>query len=305
MVLGMHRSGTSLLSGLIVKGFGYETGGPLIGASFDNEKGFYERIDVVLQNDEFLRAQAAGWSSDVVKYDSEKALQHKQQGKITFKEGEKALKFLNNHPKTLPYLQKDPRMCVTLPTWLNLLDQKPAIVYTYRHPLEVAMSLQHRESNFDLGHGLRLWINYNMLALQNSEELCRVFSTNEAVIIDPLNEVQRIKNELTEKCHVIAPPTDQISSKIVDEFVDSKLQHNGEKRKAAEENRGILKQFGDKCAAREFESAHPKGSANWKEEMDVYLLAMRVFCDLENGNAFRRDYEWPDLFKLQRAAKIN
>ena len=33
MVLGMHRSGTSLLSGLLVKGFGYETGGPLIGAS--------------------------------------------------------------------------------------------------------------------------------------------------------------------------------------------------------------------------------------------------------------------------------
>jgi hypothetical protein len=33
MVLGMHRSGTSMLSGLLVQGFGYETGGPLIGAS--------------------------------------------------------------------------------------------------------------------------------------------------------------------------------------------------------------------------------------------------------------------------------
>ena len=33
IVLGMHRSGTSMLSGLLVKGFGYETGGPLIGAS--------------------------------------------------------------------------------------------------------------------------------------------------------------------------------------------------------------------------------------------------------------------------------
>jgi hypothetical protein len=32
MVLGMHRSGTSMLSGLLVKGFGYETGGPLISA---------------------------------------------------------------------------------------------------------------------------------------------------------------------------------------------------------------------------------------------------------------------------------
>ena len=32
VVLGMHRSGTSMLSGLLVTGFGYETGGPLIEA---------------------------------------------------------------------------------------------------------------------------------------------------------------------------------------------------------------------------------------------------------------------------------
>ena len=38
IVLGMHRSGTSMLSGLLVEGFGYETGGPLIMPAFDNEK---------------------------------------------------------------------------------------------------------------------------------------------------------------------------------------------------------------------------------------------------------------------------
>ena len=44
IVLGMHRSGTSMLSGLLVTGSGYNVGGPLIGGSFDNEKGFFERI---------------------------------------------------------------------------------------------------------------------------------------------------------------------------------------------------------------------------------------------------------------------
>mmetsp|Transcript_41317 Transcript_41317/g.74484 ORF Transcript_41317/g.74484 Transcript_41317/m.74484 type:complete len:642 (+) Transcript_41317:39-1964(+) len=305
MVLGMHRSGTSMLSGLLVKGFGYETGGPLIGASFDNEKGFYERIDVVLQNDEFMGAQNAGWSFNVGDYDSEKALQHKQQGKITFKEGKKALKFLNNHMKSLPYLQKDPRMCITLPTWLKLLDDKPAIVFTYRHPLEVAMSLKHREQNFAIEHGLRLWIMYNMRALQNSEGLCRVFSTNEAVFKDPMTEVQRIKNELTMKCRVIAPPTHELSSEVVDEFVDPKLQHNSKERKAEEEKRGVLKDFGDGCVAREFESDYPEATANRKAEVAMYLMAMGVFCDLENGKAYRSDYEWPDLAHWQRPAKIN
>ena len=40
VVLGMHRSGTSMLSGLLVKGFGYETGGPLIGAAVSDWKTF-------------------------------------------------------------------------------------------------------------------------------------------------------------------------------------------------------------------------------------------------------------------------
>lgn len=46
IVLGMHRSGTSMLSGLLVTGCGYQVGksSDLIGASFDNEKGFFERV---------------------------------------------------------------------------------------------------------------------------------------------------------------------------------------------------------------------------------------------------------------------
>jgi hypothetical protein len=38
IVLGMHRSGTSMLSGILVEGFGYETGGPLLMPNSENEK---------------------------------------------------------------------------------------------------------------------------------------------------------------------------------------------------------------------------------------------------------------------------
>ena len=38
IVLGMHRSGTSMLSGVLVEGFGYEAGGPLIEPRRFNEK---------------------------------------------------------------------------------------------------------------------------------------------------------------------------------------------------------------------------------------------------------------------------
>jgi hypothetical protein len=56
--LHMHpnRSGTSVIGGLLSQ-MGLKTGGPLIGAAADNAKGFFERIDVVLQNDYLMRNQ--------------------------------------------------------------------------------------------------------------------------------------------------------------------------------------------------------------------------------------------------------
>ena len=125
------------------------------------------------QNDEFMAAQNASWSRNVINFDPEKALKHKEQGRITFEHGKTALQFLNNHTK-IPYLQKDPRMCITLPTWLKLLSRKPAIVFTYRHPLEVAMLLKHR-NKVRTELGFRLWIVYDMRALQYSADLAVYF----------------------------------------------------------------------------------------------------------------------------------
>jgi hypothetical protein len=292
VVLGMHRSGTSMLSGLLVTGCGYNVGGPLIGAKFDNEKGFFERIDIVLQNDEFMSAQNMWWAAGVINYDYEKALEHKKTGRIKFKEGERGLAFLND-PNNAPWLQKDPRMCITLKTWLKLLNTEPAVVFTYRHPLEVAMSLKKREKGFTLEQGLRLWIVYNMRAVQNSAGLCRVLSSNEAILSDPLGEVQRISDELTEKCHVPAPER-TLTEEDVHKFVDPTLQHNKKKREAGEVQRKILEEH-EGCAVRDYDSDLEKGSDLWKSEHDLYLKAMQVYCDYQSGKAYKDDYAWPEL----------
>ena len=108
MVLGMHRSGTSMLAGLLVEGFGYNPGQPLIQPAYDNEKGFYELIPAVLQNDVFMADQRVDWATNVKNYDAELALKHYNEGKIEFVRGTNALKVLND-PKYRPFLQKDPR----------------------------------------------------------------------------------------------------------------------------------------------------------------------------------------------------
>jgi len=249
---------------------------------------------VVLQNDEFMKAQGIWWADRVAHYDADKALEDKKQNvAITFKEGERGLKFLNDKSKA-PWLQKDPRMCITLRTWLPLLKTQPAVVFTYRHPLEVALSLKKREANFSLQQGLRLWIIYNMRAIQNSRDLCRVLTSNEKVLKDPLNEVQRISEELTAKCGIPGPPK-QITKRVVDNFVDPGLQHNKKKREKELTTKKLLVRFGENCDVWDYESDFSDGTPQRDEEKKMYLAAMKIYCDFESGAAYQDKYDWPEL----------
>jgi hypothetical protein len=290
-VLGMHRSGTSMLSGLLVSGLGYNVGGPLIGSRFDNEKGFFELIDAVLQNDEFMNLQRIWWSFNVINYDDNKALDDKKSGKARFAHGKRALAFLNN-ADNVPWLQKDPRMCITIKTWLPLLKSEPAVVFTYRHPMEVANSLIKREASFTLDHGLRLWIVYNMRGIQNSAGLCRVFTSNDAVLADPLNETKRVSEELTTKCGVPAPPF-ELTEQKVSKFVDTSLQHN---KKKLGEDLPVIAEHGD-CKVHELITKTEVGSPYYDLEKALYLTAMKLYCDMGSGAAYKDDYEWPTLPK--------
>ncbi len=295
IVLGMHRSGTSMLSGLLHSSCGYNVGGPLIGANFDNEKGFFERIDIVLQNDEFMRSQGVWWAANVINYDWQQALKDKEEGKIDFqKYGIPGLAFLNS-PNNAPWLQKDPRMCITLKTWLKLMNSEPAVVFTYRHPLEVALSLKHREKNFTIERGLRLWIVYNMRAIQNSQGLCIVHSSSEAVLADPMNEVQRISDELTSKCNVPEPPY-RLKPEDVDKFIDPGLQHNKNRRAEEEKDKQVIATYNDgKCVVHSYESEEKEGSPGREREMVLYSLAMQIYCDFQAGKPYEESYEWPKL----------
>lgn len=292
LVLGMHRSGTSMLAGLLVTGLGYEVGGPLIGSKFDNEKGFFELIDAVLQNDEFMNLQQVWWAYNVYKYDSDKALKDKESGEAKFEHGKRALAFLNN-VENAPWLQKDPRMCITLKTWLPLLTSEPAILWTYRHPMEVAHSLIAREASFTLEHALRLWIVYNMRGIQNSAGLCRVYSNNDAILANPLDETNRLSQELTTKCGV-PPPPNVLTDEQVSKFVDTTLIHN--KKKIGEDS-PILERHGD-CLVHDFATTTDKTDEMYQLEKTMYLTAMKLFCDMGSEIAYKDDYEWPDMEHL-------
>ena len=112
LILGMHRSGTSMLASLLANGFGYKY------ANDQNaDQGSFELKTIVRQNDAFMWGQNITWDSNVQEYDPERAIQNLQDRSVPTSCGANGLKFLNES-KNFPWLQKDPRMCITLKTWL-------------------------------------------------------------------------------------------------------------------------------------------------------------------------------------------
>ena len=289
----MHRSGTSIIGGLINK-MGLKTGGPLIRPAIDNERGFFERIDVVLQNDIFMQQQKVHYAFHTEKYDALKALHtvYLTKKEELFKEGDRGLAFLND-PLNYPYMLKDPRLCITLRTWLPLLKSLPVILFTFRHPLDVALSLHNREQeHFRIARGLRLWYVYNRRAIQQSHDLCRVVASHKYIMLQPREQFDRIFTELR-ACGLNVPR--KLSNDEIASFIDVKLQHG----KSGSIDAACL------LDANAFQSLPPPESwikaENEKEpnsqELSIYREAMRVYCAMESGAAFHADFIWDEKMK--------
>jgi len=131
-----------------------------------------------------------------------------------------------------------------------------------------------------------------MRAIQNSRGLCIVKSSNDAILANPLQEVQRITDELTSKCEVPAAPK-RITQEDVDKFVNPKLQHN---KKDINAGQKVIETYNDgKCNVYSYHSSEEEGTSAYEREHNLYHKAMKIYCDLQSGAAHKEDYTWPDL----------
>ncbi len=86
---------------------------------------------------------------------------------------------LDEHPD---WVAKDPRLCLTLPLWRELVE--PACIIVHRNPLEVARSLYYRDG-LSIRAGIDLWETYNRHAIVNSEGLDRLLLSHASLVTDP------------------------------------------------------------------------------------------------------------------------
>jgi hypothetical protein len=142
LVLGMHRSGTSLASGLLAEcGVHFGSEEELISPNQENPKGFWERRDVRQLNDTLLHSMQCDWSEvsglddrhvpeDVVEYFNSAA--------------RAVLEQLSSQADHGVYGLKEPRLCLLLDHWKPFLGDEVFCVLVHRDPAEIALSLERR-----------------------------------------------------------------------------------------------------------------------------------------------------------------
>jgi len=146
IIIGMHRSGSSLIAGLL------QTLGMFMGQDQDDhcEAMFFIRL-----NDWLLRQTGAAWDNpDPIQY----LLEHSQARSlavdyvrymmrtpraVNYMGLGKYLRFRSPDHLALPWGWKDPRNTFTLPFWRDLFPQA-RVVHIYRHGIDVANSLRTR-----------------------------------------------------------------------------------------------------------------------------------------------------------------
>ena len=155
-VLGMHRSGTSCLTGLL------EDAGVYLGEVSKknpyNLKGNHENLRIMHLHDEVLASNNSGWDNPPSK-------------PVIWSEAQKAAltAIVDEYKDHNCWAFKDPRSLFTLSAWQ---DAVPGLRYigTFRHPSAVAQSL-HRRGRLSADEGYKLWLRYNRRLLELQQTL--------------------------------------------------------------------------------------------------------------------------------------
>lgn len=219
IVLGMHRSGTSLLSGLLDK-MGVNLGNKLYPPQRGvNEKGFWEHSDIVDTHDSLLLALESKWD-DILPLD-DKWLD-KECVKFFFLKLKKIV--IRDFSSVRLWGLKDPRICRLLPLWFNIFKETkvtPRYIFMCRNPFEVVSSLKKR-NHFSKEKGLILWLQHNLMAEFYSRNKPRVFIDFNQIVSKPTLMIEKIRIELNVKFPILLAEAEQ---SILD-FVSPNLHHH-------------------------------------------------------------------------------
>jgi hypothetical protein len=187
-VMGMHRSGTSMVTGMLA-GCGLQVGPDheLLGPSSENPTGYFERRAMVLVDDAVLDVLGLAW--DHVPHrpapgwlDDPRLEQLHQQ----------ARQVVETWPPGTTWGFKDPRASLLLPLWERGAGGAPFdCVVCVRNPLDVAASLARR-GGMSARLALQLWHAYTDCALALARERRHVVTHYDSYFESATEELDRV-----------------------------------------------------------------------------------------------------------------
>lgn len=217
IVLGMHRSGTSALAG-VVGHLGAALPQDLMAGTEMNAKGFFESNRIMKLNDSLLDAAGTTWwdprrfPDDWLDSDAAEPFLAEAVDTLALDYGEAPV-----------FVMKDPRVCRLMPFWRKALTRfgaRPLVIHTHRPPLDVAPSLT-RWTGYDAEYGLLLWERHILDAEAESRDLPRAFTCYDSLLTDWRSEMVRIAQVLD---FAWPCPPETVQS-VVDDFLSRDLQH--------------------------------------------------------------------------------
>lgn len=183
VVLGMHRSGTSMVTRIInLLGLSIGPDDRLLSPKPDNEKGFWENLDIAQINDDLFLQLGGRWDwptylpMDWAESHDLESLRSRARA---------AVDGLGRDPAVV----KDPRLSVTLPLW-QTIAAIPKAVLAIRHPVEVAESLARR-NHIPMEKACELWLHYVGNAVANAPD--GLIVDYQTLLEDPLTGAERLR----------------------------------------------------------------------------------------------------------------
>lgn len=217
IILGMHRSGTSTLAGVLhlnkISMGTYKNFWPR--PLDQNPKGFYENYEFRKIND--LLLQEVGYY--VKSYKT--IIPTLKPSKKRLVEMEKLV--LKSNQDFENWGWKDPRTCLTINVWMDIikkikLEKEVKIIFVSRNALSVSRSLKKR-NNLPIEIGLKIWKTYTEKALK----FCQNLNTN--IFYCSFEQLLERPNSTCEKLFNFLD-TDW-DSKVIQKFIDKDISTSG------------------------------------------------------------------------------
>ncbi len=217
MLMGMHRSGTSLLMGLL-HALGLDLGPHLMLPAHDNPKGHYESIDIMQIHERLLAALGSSW-------DDPRPLPEDwmYRPEIRPYRQELTATIRHNYQGLGLWGVKDPRLCRLYPLWREILTElgvRIKAVLLVRHFSESVASLIKR-NDMTPAQAMDLWTSHVLESERLTRYANRTLVLSTALFEDWLGVIRGIAEDLDISLRLDDP--DALNRASI--FVSDELRH--------------------------------------------------------------------------------